>query len=176
MVGSYYGMPLGIKFTNNSHYTYSCSGSYSDAVYDYITAPLYKGFCSSTSTTPSKLRCVHFGTGITPVTGDDFQMEAEITSGLTYVGMTGTSNTDLGSITYNLTFKNSTGSDQIISEIGMTCFGYSSSIQTNINTSKNVTAGRVLLYHEVLDAPLTVLNGETFTISITETFPMPLSE
>jgi hypothetical protein len=176
MLSSYYGMPLNVKFTNNSHYTYSLVSTYSEPTYDYITAPLYKGFYSSTSTTPSRFRCVHFGTGTTPVTGDDFQMEAEITSGLTYVGMTGTSNTELGSITYNLTFKNSTGSDQLISEIGMTCYGYSSNIQTNINTSKNVTTGRVLLYHEVLDAPLTVLNGETFTVSITETFPMPIAE
>lgn len=176
MSNGYYGMPLNVKFTNNSHYTYSLASAYSDATYDYITAPLYKGFYSSTSTTPSRFRCVHFGTGTTPVTGEDFQMETEITSGLSYVGMTVSTNTEIGAITYNLTFKNSTGEDKDISEIGITCYGYSSNVQTSVNTSKNVTAGRVLLYHEVLDAPLTVLNGETFTVSITETFPMPIAE
>lgn len=167
-----YGAQLNVMSTKGLQCPQMFVGTGSGYFYDYSAASFYRGYANTTAT--YNQRTIHFGSGTTPVTANDYKMESEITTGLTYIGVSHNYLIDDGQVIYNLTYKNSGSSEITISELGISCYVIYG--QSSQSTSSSRYAGRVLIYHEILDNPLTVLAGETFTVSITETFPMPIAE
>ena len=103
---------------------------------------------------------VALGTGTTPATEDDYQMENMITSLTTSATptVTGVYNPSTGvyrwSVDYSLS--NNTANDIVVSEVGRFCRGYSA---TNLGDSVSAGVGNrasYLIDHTVLDIPITV--------------------
>lgn len=104
------------------------------------------------------------GSGTTPVTSSDFQLEEEITTGLSSPSITREWNATEGYLTYRKNMTNSSDTELTISEIGLTW---------GVIPTAATTYYQVLVYREVLDTPLVVQPGETFTVSVTHQFTMP---
>ena len=109
-----------------------------------------------------------FGTGTTPVTENDYKLEAQITSGLSLV-------TAETSITNNIYLnddktemtrvaivracvKNTTGDSLTIGEIGF------------LQTPRNTTSGAVMIHREVFENPVIIEAGAVATFEFTFTF------
>ena len=126
--------------------------------------PPLKGIISQTSTDlsySSKRTNIIVGTGTTPVTSSDYKIENEITKNLICDSISLSYNYADGKIYIKKTMTN-TGSETItINEIGMTA---------NNCSYDNC---QFLVYREVLETPIVVAPGETFTVTITHHFTMP---
>lgn len=107
---------------------------------------------------------VHIGTGTTAVTGSDHTLVNEIDSGVERIGSTSNS-METGVMTRKRTISNISTSDITIREIGLSGL-------INYNNS-NAYATRVLIYREVLDEPIVLAPGESFTFALTDTFTIP---
>lgn len=104
---------------------------------------------------------IGIGSGSTPVTYDDYNLETPITSGITLVSASGTliSQTDVDSAHHvksqrNYTINNSSSSNITISEFGIY-------LPYEVSSSPAVC----LAYREVLDSPVTLAPSESFIIS-----------
>lgn len=108
------------------------------------------------------------GSGTTPATGSDYRLESQITA-LTSSVVTSEYNARNGTLTHRKTMVNTSGSQITVSEIGILSGGNSHSSLT----SNSTTHLAVLVYREVLENPIVVGAGETFTVTITHKLPMP---
>lgn len=100
------------------------------------------------------------GTGTTAVTASDYALDADALASFSNVTQSlqkTFSNTGF-EIALTISGANNSGADIAINEIGV-LKGYSS--------SGSGTAGNILLVREVLDSPITVADGETFSITYT---------
>lgn len=108
------------------------------------------------------------GSGTTPASASDYRLESEITT-LTCSVITGVSDPINGTVTYKKTMTNKSSETISVSEIGLVRPAWS-------YPSKGSTSGgtvfTVLGYREVLDTPIVVPAGDTFTVSITHKFAM----
>lgn len=113
------------------------------------------------------------GSGTTPATEDDYTMENQI------LGLTLSSTISSTSYEYDsendcivfykdATVSNNTGSDVVISEIGL--FRTYSSSPTK-GASSNLTQQRFMTAHTILDEPVTIANGEAGVIRIKGVYP-----
>jgi hypothetical protein len=103
------------------------------------------------------------GSSDTAVQATDYNLGNDITSSFSNVSVTTSTTADGNSEKTIVTVSgaNSTGSAIIIKEMGITAFAYSTQGTGSGNT--------VLLIRHVLDTPLTVANGQTFTLTLTWT-------
>lgn len=109
-----------------------------------------------------------FGTGTTPVTEDDYKLEAQITSGLSLVTAetSVTNNIYLNEDKTEMTrvsivracVKNTTGDSLTIGEIGF------------LQPPKGTTSGAVMIHREVFETPVIVEAGAIATFEFTFTF------
>ena len=108
------------------------------------------------------------GSGTTPVTPSDYCLESEITS-LTHDIVVTSYNANDGTTSYRRTMVNKSSESISVSEIGLVggCYSYTTS------TSSSSTWNAVLGYREVLDEPIIVPPGDSFTVTITHKFTMP---
>lgn len=130
-------------------------------VLQYLEYPFNDGLADQTNTTYTGLG-FHVGTGTTPVTATDYKLEAEITSGVNRTIST-TNDVAAGVMRRHMTITNSSTDFITITEIGITVMcnsGYS-------------TTARVLVYREVLEEPIVLAAGESFTFTLTDTFAIP---
>lgn len=124
------------------------------------------GFCgnvvkqTTTIASSASYKSLNFmvGTGTTPATSTDYKMEAQITSG---ISCTSTYNysTASGVIHRNATISNTSTDSITITEIGISAADY--------------IAGQILIYREVLEEPIVLEGGESFTFTLTDKYPMP---
>lgn len=105
------------------------------------------------------------GSGSTPASYEDYQLDELITSGITLVSTTGTltetafdNDTHIMTSKRSFTLNNSSGSNITISEIGLSigCYSYNSSNH----------GFQTLVYREVLDSPVTLAPGESMILDI----------
>lgn len=108
------------------------------------------------------------GSGTTPVTASDYKIESEITS-LSFVACTYEYDTESGTVTRRKTMTNTSSETITISEIGLVGFVGVASNATTTSASESPYLG----YREVLESPITVAPGETFTVTVTLQFPLP---
>lgn len=102
------------------------------------------------------------GSGATPVTGDDYQVEKEIVNGLTCEAITVQTDDEARTVTYRKTLYNASQKDITIAEVGLTgpvCLQ---------NSMK-----QALIYREVLQTPVTLAPGESATLRITVAHEYP---
>ena len=94
------------------------------------------------------------GTGTTPATENDYNLEAEAT-GLSCDSAAPSTNTTSNDIkTYTATFSNTSANDITVTEIGFFCFSYDGGSYHN-----------VLLDHIILSTPITIPAGESKAIT-----------
>ena len=93
--------------------------------------------------------CIRLGSGVTEPTESDFKLSSAIT-GLTLVGSTKFNRNDTSILTVVSVYKNNTDSDITVNEIGL--------MFSNTST--------YLLGREVLDSPVTIKAGETYTFTV----------
>lgn len=135
-----------------------------------FSAP-YKGMFSqnsnwtSSQTTSYPFANIIIGSGTTPPQATDYQIENELYTNISFIALTCDIDTTNGSIRYEKTMKNNSDTEITISEMGLTW--------PVSNTYNSYTGYQILVYREVLDTPLAVQPGETFTVSITHQFTMP---
>lgn len=122
---------------------------------------------STTQTTSCPLANLIIGSGTTPPVATDYQLEQELYTDIQYIALNTITDTNDGTILYEKTMKNNRSEEITVSEIGLTW-----PISTSTSYS-NYNAYQILVYREVLNTPLVVGPGETFTISITHQFTMP---
>ena len=103
------------------------------------------------------------GSGTTPAQADDYMLENEITSGLTFVSNYTTSDVANGKITFIKTMRNDSTETMSISEVGMT------DIYTPDASSTNY---QIMVLREVYNTPIVVAPGESFTVTINVTLPL----
>lgn len=106
---------------------------------------------------------IAFGSGTTPVTENDYMLEKEIYQNIEYIVQTvsKTINGEVGKTIIRKVMKNNTGSPITIKEVGLV-----SQIRGNSNEDYPI-----LLIREILDKPLTVPNGEIFSLEISFDIP-----
>lgn len=109
------------------------------------------------------------GSGTTPVSASDYCMESEITtvSGVTVVR---SYNSLEGTVTFDKVMKNTSSVSITVSEVGLMSVGWYAAHATDTSTKNRFN---YLYYREVLETPITVGAGETFTVSVTHQFAMP---
>lgn len=98
------------------------------------------------------------GTGSTPVTPSDYKLEAEVYENLTCSAVTTLRDANAGTITHTKTMQYAGAEPLAVSEIGLAV--------------SVAGIGCVLLYREVLEEPITVNNGETFSVAIKHQLPV----
>lgn len=155
------------------------NGTYRDYVHTYSTSyadsPLHRPVNAIVSQTATTWTNEYYwsnlvvGSGTTPVTMEDYRIESEITT-LSCLSVSVSYDPENGTVTYDKTIKNTSSGTITVSEIGIVgLMKYYSSV----HTSNSGTTFPVLCYREVLDTPIVVAPGESFTVSITHKFPMP---
>ena len=164
-----------LKSCNGTLITQTCcsASNYNNYLLDSPFCPPYKGMIaqntnfSSTQSNTYPLANLIIGNGTTPPVATDYAIESEIYNNISFVALNTLINTTTGTITYEKTMKNDRNEEIIISEIGL-----SWPISTSTSYS-SYNAYQILVYREVLENPLTVQPGESFTISIQHQFTMP---
>lgn len=146
--------------------------SYGDVPFTSPFSPPYPGIKSQTSkftqaqTTSYPYSNIVIGTGTTPPVATDYRIENEVSTNLTYIALKTYVDPEKGTITYDKTMKY-TGTDTLtITELGLTWPVY-------FTSASSYNAQQILVYRELLENPLVVQSGETFTVSITHQFTMP---
>lgn len=130
--------------------------------------PPYNGVTSQsalTDITANLLTNLIVGSGTTSVTPNDYCVENEITTGLTSLSVNVQTNFNNGTINYLKTMQNSGESALTITEIGF-------SVPWVLSSSYSGQYAQLLVYREVLDTPISVDPGVTFTMQITLDFPL----
>ena len=112
------------------------------------------------------------GSGTTPASENDYTLESQIL-GLALSSISNTSriyDEDLNAFIYykDATLSNNTGSDVVISEIGLFRTYMSSSTK---GATSSLTHERFLTSHMILDEPVTIPNGEAGVIRIKGVYP-----
>lgn len=155
-----------IKGTNGTSRMYIIPNSSSANGFTY---PPSNGIHSQTATgyDSSYYTNLVVGSGTTPVTEDDYCLESEITT-LSSVAVTTSRNCANGTVTYKKTMTNTSSDAITVSEIGIAFIA----VYATSGTSSSGTAFPVLAFREVLDTPITVAAGDTFTITITHQLPV----
>lgn len=131
--------------------------------YGYPTSSILSQTATLSGTYMNLYSNIIVGSGTTPVTPSDFQLEQEITTGLSSPSITRSWNSTEGYLTYRKNMTNSSDTELVISEIGLTW---------GVIPASGASYYQVLVYREVLDTPLVVQPGETFTVSVTHQFTM----
>jgi len=140
------------------------------AVAHSITSLLGDNLVNSSSTSAEALT-VRFGTSNTPPTGEERNLGSPWTNNLKYVKTTRSNltwNGNTASRTYTVTVQSEASGSEVIREFGLFCHGIRTSSSNGCD---------ILLYHEILDEPITLNQFETATISFTVsmTFTEPTS-
>lgn len=108
-----------------------------------------------------------YGTGTTPAARTDYNMESQITTGISS-SKGSLSKLVNGSGDFVLSFvdtvRNASENSITISEIGL-----------NVSSRKtSSTSENLLIYHDVLTTPITIPAGESKNVEFTLRFPMPV--
>ena len=104
------------------------------------------------------------GTGTTPPTAADYCMENELVDELTFQSVA-TRVYDDGRLVYFKTMTNNSGETLTITEVGL-----SEGWMNNATLSTGNPKPQVLVMREVLEEPIVVAPGGTFTVSVTHKF------
>ena len=137
-----------------------------------IDAPTNKSSTSSSTPNPSGCKAgVHFGSGSTPATKEDYTLEKLITSGMTITSRTAVIETTEveGSYTFSASFILTNTSD---AEINVYEIGYYGAICKDGNTTYTYP---VLMERTVLSEPVTIPVGGQKLISYKLTFNQTLN-
>ena len=103
---------------------------------------------------------IHIGSGTTPPTKSDYQMESEIFENIAFVDLTSKYDLNDGVVEWIATLRNDSQNTITVSEVGW-------SVGTPTGCSNgNIYNHKVLVYREVYASPLVVGAGETFTVNI----------
>lgn len=108
---------------------------------------------------------IHLGTGNTPSTENDYQLESQITSGLSASSTTNTYGLDTNGnpyVKYLFTVSNTTNSDIVISEIG-----YAQNFYASSSIGGSASAYTFLIDRTVLDTPVTVPANDSAALKYT---------
>ena len=114
------------------------------------------------------------GTGSSEVTYDDFKLSGNVIDNnkLTYISKQDSwnENTKSWKRSATYTYTNSEATDIVINEWGMYIYDQAYSSMSTFNTS---SSNFVLLFREVLSAPITIAAGTTGTLTFAIDLPMP---
>lgn len=153
--------------STSGYYKNTAGGNRSIKTNTYLPIGVYMAQprCSQMTGADSYYPGVYFGTGSTPPSRSDIELEAPITSGLSFTGSGNVLFYDEGDGVYSasttFTIKNTTSAEIVIREIG--CFA----------TGSGLTESGSLLYmmeRTVLDNPITIPSGITKLITYKITF------
>lgn len=106
------------------------------------------------------------GSGTTPVKGSDYQVEQEIVDGLALEGVTVSIDDDTKTVTYRKTVRNTSDQEITVREVGLT---------GGVFVANGSSGSRqVLIYREVLEAPVTIAPGDSATFRIVIRHELPV--
>ena len=167
----YLTVPKTVDCSGVAHTTIYCGYSSSNYGYYYpgvrtVYAQPYEGMLSQTAKLALSVRPrsnIIVGTGTTPPAADDYCMESEIVDGLTCQSSEWRMHDD-GRLIYYKTMTNNSGATLTITEVGLAEFWCTS------GSTYIATHPQVLVMREVLEEPIVVEPGETFTVSVTHKF------